>query len=114
MKRILSLYIIREISSLFLLGIFIFTLVLLMGRLIKLTDLVVSYGVPLAAVSRMILYLIPSFLVYTIPMAFLLAVLLSFGRLSADNEIIVCAVCRVFVNMMNNGTFGQFFAKCLF
>ena len=60
-----------------------------MGRLIKLTDLVVSYGVPLAAVSRMILYLIPSFLVYTIPMAFLLAVLLSFGRLSADNEIIV-------------------------
>ena len=30
-KRILTLYIIREISSLFLLGIVIFTLVLLMG-----------------------------------------------------------------------------------
>lgn len=89
MKRILSLYIIREISSLFLLGIVIFTLVLLMGRLITLTDLVVSRGVPLADVSRMILYLIPSFLVFTIPMAFLLAVLLAFGRLSADNEIVV-------------------------
>lgn len=89
MKRILSLYIIREISSLFLLGIVIFTLVLLMGRLITLTDLVVSRGVPLADVSRMILYLVPSFLVFTIPMAFLLAVLLAFGRLSADNEIIV-------------------------
>lgn len=88
-KRILSLYIIREISSLFLLGIIIFTLVLLMGRLITLTDLVVSHGVPLADVSRMILYLIPSFLVFTIPMAFLLAVLLAFGRLSADNEVIV-------------------------
>jgi len=88
-KRILSLYIIREISSLFLLGIAVFTLVLLMGRLIKLTDLVVSYGVPLADVSMMIIYLLPSFLVYTIPMAFLLAVLLAFGRLSADNEIIV-------------------------
>ena len=88
-KRILYLYIIREISSLFLLGIVIFTLVLLMGRLITLTDLVVSHGVPLADVSRMILYLIPSFLVFTIPMAFLLAVLLAFGRLSADNEIIV-------------------------
>ena len=88
-KRILSLYIIREISSLFLLGIVIFTLVLLMGRLIKLTELVVSNGVPLADVGRMILYLIPSFLVFTIPMAFLLAVLLAFGRLSADNEIIV-------------------------
>jgi lipopolysaccharide export system permease protein len=89
MKRILSLYIIREISSLFLLGIVIFTLVLLMGRLITLTDLVVSHGVPLADVSRMIIYLVPSFLVLTIPMAFLLAVLLAFGRLSADNEIVV-------------------------
>ena len=88
-KRILSLYIIREISSLFLLGIVIFTLVLLMGRLITLTDLVVSHGVPLADVGRMIMYLIPSFLVFTIPMAFLLAVLLAFGRLSADNEIVV-------------------------
>ncbi|MEI7816060.1 MAG: LptF/LptG family permease [Desulfuromonadales bacterium] len=88
-KRILSFYIIREISSLFLLGITIFTMVLLMGRLISLTDLVVSRGVPLADVSRMILYLIPSFLVFTIPMAFLLAVLLAFGRLSADNEIVV-------------------------
>ena len=89
MKRILNLYIIREIASLFLLGIMIFTLVLLMGRLIKLTDLVISRGVPLADVSRMILYLMPSFLVFTIPMAFLLAVLLAFGRLSADNEITV-------------------------
>lgn len=89
MKRILSLYIVREIASLFLLGIMVFTLILLMGRLIKLTDLVISRGVPLADVSRMILYLMPSFLVFTIPMAFLLAVLLAFGRLSADNEITV-------------------------
>ncbi|MBL0225094.1 MAG: LPS export ABC transporter permease LptF [Geobacteraceae bacterium] len=89
MKRILSLYIIREIASLFLLGIMVFTLILLMGRLIKLTDLVISRGVPLSDVSLMILYLMPSFLVYTIPMAFLLAVLLAFGRLSADNEITV-------------------------
>ncbi len=88
-KRILSLYIIREISSLFLLGIVIFTLVLLMGRLITLTDLVVSHGVPLFDVARMIFFLVPSFMVFTIPMAFLLAVLLAFGRLSADNEIIV-------------------------
>ena len=89
MKRILSIYIIREIVSLFLLGISIFTLILLMGRLMKLTELVVSRGVPLADVGRMILYLMPSFLVFTIPMAFLLAVLLAFGRLSADNEITV-------------------------
>jgi len=89
MKRILRNYIIREISSLFLLGIAVFTLILLMGRLIKLTDMVISRGVPLGDVARMIYYLMPSFLVFTIPMAFLLAVLLAFGRLSADNEITV-------------------------
>lgn len=89
MKRILSIYIIREIASLFLLGISIFTLILLMGRLMKLTELVVSRGVPPADVGWMILYLMPSFLVFTIPMAFLLAVLLAFGRFSADNEITV-------------------------
>lgn len=95
MKRILSLYIIREITALFALGIAIFTLILLMGRLIKLTDMVISRGVPLGDVSRMIMYLMPSFLVFTIPMAFLLAVLLAFGRLSADNEITVLKACGI-------------------
>ena len=89
MKRILNLYIIREITSLFMLSIAVFTLILLLGRLIKLTDLVISRGVPLSDITLMIIYLMPSFLVFTIPMAFLLAVLLAFGRLSADNEITV-------------------------
>lgn len=89
MKRILNLYIIREITTLFLLGIVIFTLVLLMGRMLKLTDMVISRGVPFTDLVRMIAYLMPSFLIFTIPMAFLLAVLLAFGRLSADNEITV-------------------------
>lgn len=70
-------------------------MILLMGRLIKLTEMVVSRGVPFADVARMIIYLMPSFLVFTIPMAFLLAVLLAFGRLSADNEITVIKSCGV-------------------
>lgn len=89
MKRIINFYIVREIVSLFLLGIAVFTLILLMGRLIKLTDMVISRGVPLEDVARMIAFLMPSFLVFTLPMAFLLSVLLAFGRLSADNEITV-------------------------
>lgn len=94
-KRILSTYIIREISSLFLLGLLIFTLILLMTRLLSLTDMVVSHGVPMVDVVKMVFYLIPSFLVLTIPMAFLLAVLLTFGRLSADNEIVVIKACGI-------------------
>ncbi len=71
------------------LGIVVFTLILLMGRLIKLTEMVISKGVPFEDVARMIGCLMPSFLVFTLPMAFLLAVLLAFGRLSSDNEITV-------------------------
>lgn len=95
MKRIINFYIIREISSLFMLGIVVFTLVLLMGRMIKLTEMVVSRGIPLLDVCWMIIYLMPSFLIYTIPMAFLLAVLLTFGRLSSDNEFTVMKACGI-------------------
>lgn len=88
-NRIVSLYLMREVTGIFLLGLSIFTLVLLMGRMVKLMEMVVSNGVPVLEVLRLIGYLLPSFLVLTIPMALLLAVLLAFGRLSADNEITV-------------------------
>lgn len=93
--RIINRYLIREIGSIFLLGLAIFTMVLLMGRMVKLLEMVVSNGVPLWDVARLIIYLLPSFLVLTIPMALLLAVLLAFGRLSADNEITVLKACGV-------------------
>jgi lipopolysaccharide export system permease protein len=87
MKKTLFRYFFLEITIPFLLGMAAFTSVLLMGRLLKLADLVVAKGVPLADILRMIMYLIPSFCLVTIPMAFLLALLLAFGRLSSDSEI---------------------------
>lgn len=91
--RIINRYLMREIVGIFVLGLTIFTLVLLMGRMVKLMEMVVANGVPLAEVLRLIILLLPSFLVLTIPMAFLLAVLLAFGRLSNDNEITVLKAC---------------------
>lgn len=88
MNKTLHRYIFKEIPPPFFLGVATFTFVLLMGRLLRLTDMVVTKGVPLGDVLRMISYLLPSFLQVTIPMAFLLAILLAFGRLSGDSEII--------------------------
>ena len=88
-NRIISLYLVREIAGIFVLALFIFTLVLLMGRMVKLMEMVIANGVPFLDVVSLVLLLLPSFLVLTIPMAFLLAVLLAFGRLSGDNEITV-------------------------
>jgi len=87
MKKTLHWYIFREITVPFLLGFAVFTFVLLMGRFMNLAEMVVAKGVPLADILRLLLYMLPSFSFVTIPMAFLLAVLLAFGRLSADNEI---------------------------
>ena len=87
MKKTLFLYICREIAVPFALGLATFTAVLLMGRFLQLADMVVSRGVLFSDILRMILYLIPFFSMVTIPMSFLLSLLLAFGRLSADNEI---------------------------
>lgn len=87
MRTILHRYIFREVSAPFLLGLIVFTSVLLMSRLLKLADMVVGNGVSIADILLLLLYLMPSFCAVTIPMSYLLAVLLAFGRLSGDSEI---------------------------
>jgi len=88
MPSTLYRYLAKEILPPFLLGLVVFTGLLLMGRMLKLADMVVSKGVPLGEVSLLIFYLLPNFAAITIPMALLLAVLLAFSRLSADSEIV--------------------------
>jgi len=95
MKKTLSAYIFKEIPPPFLVGMATFTFVLLMGRFLKLAELVVEKGVPFGQVIWMIVYLLPSFWTFTIPMALLLAVLLAFGRLSGDSEITAMKSCGV-------------------
>src|SRR5262245_5043863 len=87
MGTIVHRYLFREICVPFALGLSIFTFVLLLARLLKLIELVVNRGIPIANVARVILYLLPAFLELTVPMAMLLAILIAFGRLSADAEI---------------------------
>mgnify|MGYP001497789329 CR=1 FL=1 len=88
MPSTLDRYIFREITVPFILGMTAFTGALLMGRFLKIADLVVAKGVPLGEICLLIAYLFPSFALVTIPMALLLAILLAFGRLSSDSEII--------------------------
>ncbi|WP_246559143.1 LPS export ABC transporter permease LptF [Citrifermentans pelophilum] len=88
MPSTIDRYIFREITIPFLLGMTAFTGALLMGRFLKIAEMVVAKGVPLSKICLLIAYLLPSFALVTIPMAFLLAILLAFGRLSADSEII--------------------------
>ncbi|NVN97780.1 MAG: LPS export ABC transporter permease LptF [Geobacteraceae bacterium] len=81
-------YITKEVLSSFIMGLLIFTGVLLIGRILKLADMVVSKGVPITDILLMVAYLLPNFAIITIPMSLLLAVLIAFSRLSGDSEII--------------------------
>lgn len=87
MKTILYRYLFREIATTFLFSLAVVTLVIFMGKILQLAELVFSNGISLKNILKLFLYLTPSFCLVTIPMAFLLAVLLTFARLSADNEI---------------------------
>ena len=77
----------KELLPSFLLGVVGFTFILLTGRILQLTELFVNKGIPLGYILTLLYFLLPSFLVLTIPMATLLSVLLTFNRLSGDNEI---------------------------
>ncbi len=81
-------YLFRETTVPAGISLLVFTLVLLMGRMLRLVEMVLNKGVPIVEVLKLFAALLPSFLVITIPLAFLLGILLGFSRLSADSEII--------------------------
>lgn len=84
---ILYRYITKEFVKAFFLSIAVFTFVLLVGNFIKMAEMIVTRGVAFVYILKLFIYLIPYLLSYTIPMAMLTATLISFGRLSSDQEI---------------------------
>jgi lipopolysaccharide export system permease protein len=88
MGKLLHRYILREIVTPFGLGLLVFTFVLLIARLVKLIELVVNRGLPTTDILRLLGYIVPAFLEFTVPTAMLLSILVAFGRLSADSEIV--------------------------
>jgi LPS export ABC transporter permease LptF/LPS export ABC transporter permease LptG len=85
--RIFTRYILREVTSHALLGGVLFTFVLFMRDLGDIVALVVRGSATLTDVLRIFAYLLPSFLIVTIPMAVLVGILLGLSRLAADSEI---------------------------
>jgi LPS export ABC transporter permease LptF len=87
--KILRNYFLKEfIGPLFLsLGVLSFVMVLV-GNLKKIADLVINRGVDLYSVLKLFLLMTPYIVTYALPISVLIAVLISLGRLSSDNEII--------------------------
>jgi lipopolysaccharide export system permease protein len=83
----LQRYVFKELLFPFLMGIGIFTFVLIMDKIFALADLIVKYGVPAVTVLKLMLYILPATFAITIPMGCLVAVIVAFSRLKTDNEL---------------------------
>ena len=68
-------------------GIAVFSFILVLDKLFDMADLVLNRGASLLAVLKMFAIFVPTILPLTVPMAFLLASLVTYGRLAQDNEI---------------------------
>jgi lipopolysaccharide export system permease protein len=84
---IIDRYLLKEILVPTCMGIGIFTFIFLVSKLFRVTEMVVDKGIPLGYAIELFLCLIPAFLVFVLPMSFLLGILTALTRLSADNEI---------------------------
>src|ERR1700733_4876659 len=85
--RIITRYILREVTSHALLGGALFTFILFIHDLGKILELFVRDSASLTDVLRIIAYTLPNALSFTIPMAVLVGILLGLSRLAADSEI---------------------------
>jgi len=85
--RILTRYILGEISSHSALGCALFTFILFMKPLEQILEMVVRNSSSFMTVLQLFLFTLPNTFLVSIPMAVLVGVLLGLSRLAADSEI---------------------------
>jgi LPS export ABC transporter permease LptF/LPS export ABC transporter permease LptG len=93
--RLIDRYIIREIILPFVITLVVLTFLLIIPFIIEQAEQLIAKGVAWPVMLRLMATLVPAQLGLTIPMALLIAVLVGFGRLSADREIVVMMACGI-------------------
>src|SRR6188768_2564008 len=86
--KLIDRFVSRELLVNVAFAIAVLSLVLVVGNIFrKLLPLLVNHDLPMEYLLSFIAYVLPFSLIFTIPWGLLTAVLLVFGRLSADNEL---------------------------
>jgi lipopolysaccharide export system permease protein len=88
MPLLLYSYLISEILGPFFAGLIIINAILFLGKLSSLLDVIFGFGIGFGDFARISLYLLPSLMQFSLPMASTVAVIIAFTRLSGDNEIL--------------------------
>ena len=87
-NSIVNRYFFTEMMPPFILNIVFFTFVFLMAKILDITKMIVNYKISISSVFLLLFYSIPHFLEFVIPLSIMMSILLTFLRLSADNEIV--------------------------
>ena len=88
MPHILYRYLILEILPPFGVSLLGLTSIVFLGRMMKVTQMIVVKGVGLIDVLKTVAFLLPYLLVFTLPMAATVGILLAMTRLTVDQEMI--------------------------
>ncbi len=84
---ILYRYVFFNLQVPFLLAVFFFLFVFLMRQILEITHWIINFRISAGSFFALLFYMMPNFLVYVIPMAVMMAVLVVILSMSADNEI---------------------------
>ena len=84
----LDRYAVREIAGPLVVGFIAYTGFMLLRGLILFSDLVLQSETPGVDTLRVVAFSLPHIVVLTLPISFLLGLLIAFGRMSADSEIV--------------------------
>jgi lipopolysaccharide export system permease protein len=95
MPLLLYSYIISEMVAPFLASLAILTAALFFGQLLQTFALVFALGIGWADFLRMTLYLLPKLMMFSMPLASMLGVILGFNRLGADYEFLALRAAGV-------------------
>ena len=92
--KTLNWYVTRGFLVSFFMAILVLTFGMTGANLIKVLDLL-SQGISVMTFCKFTLYILPFILTFTVPWAVMVAVMLVFGRMSADSEITAMRACGV-------------------
>lgn len=95
MKLTIYKYILNEIWPSLFASMFVIVFIVVATKMLSVTDLIVSQGVPVSQIFWMVIYLLPDIIAFALPAATLVAVTLAFLRLSVDSEIIALKSCGI-------------------
>ncbi|PID40390.1 MAG: LPS export ABC transporter permease LptF [Proteobacteria bacterium] len=115
---IINRYLFQEMVPPFLINLAFFSFIFLMKQILEITDMIVNRNVGLGSVGLLLIYTMPHFLQYVIPMSIMMAVLLTFLRMSGDNEIMALkaggvSVYRLVLPVMCFSLVGTLITACM-